>query len=220
MKKPGIGYTLASYVFEIPVEKRKSELSGEVVVSFHRGQYKLSTKNAIYSFGKNYTSFSIPFRVLNMVAQNIPAVLILGFGLGSVVDLLEKNKSMEKILAVDADPVIMELARKYLREELKNKIQFEVEDAEEFLQKNSQKFDLIIFDVFVDDKTPQKFRDEMFLRNLKNALNENGWLLYSQLDISFAGNDENSTLDKTFSTIFPEAFSIQADSNKIFCARN
>jgi spermidine synthase len=39
--------------------------------------------------------------------------LILGIGLGSVVRLLDNQKSIESIVAIDIDPVVIQLAKKY-----------------------------------------------------------------------------------------------------------
>src|SRR4051812_4478184 len=97
---------LISYFIDLNVEKKNSKLSGPVAVALSRGEYKLSTENAIYSYGKNYTSFAGAFHTLDVLHREIENVLILGFGLGSVVDLLEKNTSIQKITAVDADDVI------------------------------------------------------------------------------------------------------------------
>ena len=104
---------LLSYFYEIPIEKLHSQYSGNLEVSFHRGEWKLSTDQAIYSFGKHYTSYKIAFNKLHIQDFNIKKVLILGVGLGSVVRLLDRQKSIESIVAVDIDPVIIELAKKY-----------------------------------------------------------------------------------------------------------
>ena len=98
---------ILSYIFDFPIEKRQSRFSGEVIVSFHKGQYKLSTANAIYSFGKNYTSFDIAFKTLDIQNINIENVLVLGFGLGSVVDLLEYHPAIKNITESDIDEMIV-----------------------------------------------------------------------------------------------------------------
>jgi predicted membrane-bound spermidine synthase len=217
---PGFLYKLASYVFEIPVEKRQSQYSGKVAVSFHQGQYKLSSANAVYSFGTYYTSFSIPFNALEVLSMNLPRVLVLGMGLGSVVNLLEKNKSIHLITAVDADAVILELAEKYLLSTLSAKVEFVCADAAAFLEDNRSPFELILVDLFVDDKTPVAFLQESFLLNLKKSLAANGLLFFSKLNTNRADTVENAQFEKIFSRVFPEAFTILADGNKVFCFRN
>ena len=205
-----------SYLFDFPVEKKQSQFSGEVVVSLHRGQYKLSTQNAIYSFGKNYTSFDVAFKAIDIQNQKIENVLVLGFGLGSVIDLLENNATIKKIAAVDADAVIIELAKKYLQSNLKNKVAFVCSDAELFVTNEQQQFDLILFDVFIEEVTPMQFMQTDFFVALKKLVNQNGILLFSKIDDSFRNKIENAQFEKTFSSVFSEAFSIDANGNKIF----
>ncbi len=213
---PGKLKKILSYIYDFPIEKKQSRFSGEVCVSLHRGQYKLSTQNAIYSFGKNYTSFGVAFNAIDIFGQKIKNVLVLGFGLGSVVDLLENHPTIKNITAVDADAVIIELAQKYLQSNLKNKVTFACSDAEAFVRNENKKFDLILFDVFIDDITPMQFMKEDFLSLLKKLINQNGMLLYSKIDDSFKHKIENDLFEKTFSVVFPESFSISANGNKIF----
>jgi spermidine synthase len=207
---------LLSYLFDIAVEKRKSKFSGSVTVSMHYGQYKLSTKNAVYSYGKNYTSFSTAFGALSIPNDAIKTVLVLGFGLGSVVDLLHGHASIKKITAVDADETIIGLAKKYLHSPLCKKIEYFCEDALQYLQTAEASYDLIAFDIFIDDKTPQQFLDAAVLQQLKNRLNANGTLLYSKIDVSRADQAENEIFEMRFSKIFPGSFSIDTDGNKVF----
>ena len=205
-----------SYIFDFPIEKRQSRFSGEVIVSFHKGQYKLSTANAIYSFGKNYTSFGIAFKTLDIQNINIENVLVLGFGLGSVVDLLEHHPTIKIITAIDADEVIIQLAEKYLQTGLKNKVTYICEDAEKYITGTRQKFELVLVDIFIDDTTPVQFMQPAFLKELKKTVDSNGILLFSKIDDSHKSKIENSLFEKSFTAVFPEAFSIDANGNKIF----
>lgn len=194
----------------------QSQYSGEVVVSMHRGEYKLSTQNAIYSFGKNYSSFDIALNAVDIQHKEIQSVLVLGFGLGSVVDLLENNNSIQKITAVDADTVIIDLAKKYLQANIKNKIMYVCSDAAEFVYNNAAQYDLVLFDVFIDDETPIPFMQTDFLFALKQLVANNGYLLFSKIDDSHKSKIENAQFEKKFSAVFPESFSIDTNGNKIF----
>lgn len=194
----------------------QSQFSGEVAVSFNKGQHKLSTKNAIYSFGKNYTSFDIAFKSIDIQNKKIESVLILGFGLGSVVDLLENHPTIKNISAVDADKVIIDLAKKYLQSNLKNKIEYICDDAEKFGLNTKQKFDLVLFDVFIDDLTPMPFIQINFLSILKNLVATDGILIFSKIDDSNKSKIENVQFEKKFNTVFHDSFSIDASGNKMF----
>lgn len=207
---------IGSYIFDLPVEKKNSNYSGEVVVSIHEGQYKLSTQNAIYSFGKKYTSFDIAFQAIQVQQRNINEVLVLGFGLGSVVDLLEKQNTISSIIAVDIDEVIIDLAKKYLHTPLKSKVKFICADAIDYVSQETNKFDMLIVDLFIDDETPMPFMQADFLRKLKNLLSEDAVLLFSKIDDLQKHKIENIQFEQLFQQQFPNGFSIDAKGNKIF----
>lgn len=207
---------ILSYIFNFPIEKVQSQFSGEVQVSLSEGQYMLSTNNAIYSFGKKYTSFDVAFKSIDIHNQKIQTVLVLGFGLGSVVDLLENHHTIKEITAIDADHVIIDLAKKYLLSNLKNKTQFVCEDAEKFVFETNKKFDLVLFDVFIHDETPMQFMQNKFLVALKNIVNKNGLLLFSKIEDSTKSKIENLQFESVFTNVFKESFTINTNGNKVF----
>jgi predicted membrane-bound spermidine synthase len=211
---------LFSYFMEFSLERKQSQYSGEVEVTYSRGQYKLSTKNAIYSFGKHYTSFAKAFAALEIQHRKIQSVLVLGFGLGSVVDLLGKHPSVVSVTAVDADEVILSLAGKYLHADLKDKVTYIAADAEEFMHANSQQFDLILFDVFIGDETPVQFMQEDFFTVLKSALAPQGMLVYSKIEDSQKSKIENAQFAVKFAGLFPKAFSIDTNGNRLYVWEN
>ncbi len=204
-----------SYIYDFPLEKKESRFSGQVIVSYHKGQYKLSTEKAIYSFGENYTSFATAFKSVDILNRNINSVLVLGFGLGSVVDLLDKHPDISSITAVDADEVIMELAKKYLPADLGIKVDYVVADAAHYILQHKS-FDLVVFDVFIEDETPMQFLSETFLKELKNTVLPGGMLLYSKIESSYANKIENAGFERIFSLVYPGSFSIDTDGNRVY----
>lgn len=207
---------IASHFIDIPVEKRESRYSGQVEVALSQGQYKLSTSNAIYSFGKKYTSFGTAFKAIDIPAIPVKKVLVLGLGLGSVIDLLENHPTIERIVAIDADDIIIELAAKYLQSGLKSKVEFVCDDAEAFVKKNLEEFDLVLFDVFIEDLTPIQFMQPDFFKVLKQSIRKDGLLIFSKIEDSFRSKIENAQFEQKFTLVFPEAFSIDADGNRLF----
>lgn len=211
---------LLSYFYEIPIEKTHSKYSGSLEVTLHQGEWKLSTSNAIYSFGKHYTSYKIAFKKLHIEDFNIKKILILGVGLGSVVRLLDQQKSIESIVAVDIDPVIIELAKKYWPETSKKiKTTFYTADAVKWISKNTEKFDLIISDIFIDIETPENVTTHQFLSKLSPIINENGILMYSRLNYKDYNKEDNNQFEKTFFDVFPASFIIAAQYNKMYIHR-
>lgn len=215
-----------SFLFEIPVEKKSSSVNSFLEVSFHRGNYKLSTENAIYSFGTEYKVFADAFRKLNVYSKKIKKVLSLGFGIGSIPIILNKNpqgfKNLEglKITGVEIDAVIIDLAKKYLDKNILGKTTFVCEDAFEFVKSYNGVFDLITIDIFIDSEVPEKFEQIDFLENTKKLLAENGILFYNRLAMS--KEQEKKSMDffnNNFKNIFPKGELLRLNKNLLLVAK-
>lgn len=201
-----------SYIFEFPIEKKYSDSSGNLEVTFHKGAYKLSTANAIYSWGKYYESFGTAFKKLDIYNADIHKVLILGYGLGSIADLVKKNKAVDIIIGVDSDPVIMDLAYRYQQIPERELVCM---SAIEYIQTSIKKFDLICIDIFIDDKVPATVMQEDFLEKVFQRLNTSGWLIFSQLTQNSLGNKLLSQLfDKYKNTRI-----IFSEGNTLYCLK-
>ncbi|MCO5232644.1 MAG: methyltransferase domain-containing protein [Chitinophagales bacterium] len=208
-----------SYFYDIPIEKRHSEYSGTLEVSLNRGEWKLATYNAIYSYGKHYTSYEKVFKQLDILLFPAKNILILGTGIGSVVRLLENHPTIKEITAIDIDEEIIELAKKYWPDSsYKAKTKFITQDALQWLEQcpATEKYDLVISDIFIDDQTPTNMLSSNYLKLLKKVLSQNGILIYSKLHYSDKNKEDNLLFEKTFHQIFPLGYSVVAKYNKMY----
>lgn len=218
--KPAWWKSLLSHVWELPVEKLHSEISGNLDITLHRGEWKLSTDNAIYSYGRYYTSYAIAFRQLGITSRPVHSVLIMGCGIGSVARLLEKHPVIKHITALDIDPVMIDLAKKYWPEKLLDKTVFVVEDAAKWVRDaNDFRFDLLIADIFIDDVTPSEFLDAVFLSGLKKLLSKHGLLLFSKIHYTHEQQLANNKFKKIFLSVFPNGESLKAGHNLMMVGR-
>jgi spermidine synthase len=207
---------LFSHVYEFPVEQVESKFSTILNVSYFKGRYMLSTRNAVYSFAEKYESFAEAFKQLKIEKRDIQKVLILGYGLGSITQIL--NQQYQKnchYTAVDIDPVIIDLAKRYGYMPAQSKIEMFCADAYEFVKSDTEQYDLICVDVFIDDTVPENAESEVFLYNLSRLLKkDNGLLIYSRLnadDIQKAAN--NSFRRDTFKKVFSPVKEIETKGN-------
>jgi spermidine synthase len=211
---------LLSYVVEIPVEERYSDLSGSLELSIHQGEWKLSSPNAVYSFGLHYTSYRIAFDRLGIF--NFPAkrVLILGAGIGSIARLLSGHSNIKQMVVVDIDPVVLQFAKEYWPYEKDVQVDFHADDAAQFAaQTTPGTFDLILSDVFVDDETPEQLVTSAYLQNLDKLLRPDGMLLFSKLDYKPSDRTANQAFSSVFQSIFPQGFTLKAAHNLMFVGR-
>ena len=203
-----------SFFWEIPIEKISSDISGPLEVSLHKGEWKLSTENAVYSFGKRYTSYALAFHQLQDKIQTVESILILGSGIGSVARLLENQPQLRHITVIDIDPVMIDLAQKYWPDTLLDKTIFICADAEEWVQNTADlRYNLVIADLFIDDVTPAVFETASFLTALKNLISSNGMLLLSRIHYTASQQQKIKAFEKTFKSVFPKGYTLPVGFN-------
>lgn len=100
-------------------------------------------------------------------------ILLLGLGGGSVVKhISEKGYDFE---VCELDERIYNAAKKYFG--LSNSIPVTIDDARHFINVNSKKYDVIIFDTFKGEETPNHVLTKQSLEKVKQMLNPNGIVL-------------------------------------------
>ncbi|MCD4745197.1 MAG: methyltransferase domain-containing protein [Bacteroidales bacterium] len=194
---------LISFFIEQIIEKTNSEINPVIEVNFVNGRYVLNSKIANYSYGGLHKAFQKAFQKINIKNKKFNNVLILGFGAGSVASILQNEYKINcKIVGIEKDSKIIEIANKYFIDDTFRELTLHCIDAYDFIMNSNESYDLIIMDVYIDNNVPEKFEKEQFLKNLKNALNKNGMILFNKL--VYDKSSENSAIEllKHFNTIF------------------
>ncbi len=196
-------------------------------VILRQGKLALATPNAFYSYSDRYRSFAEAFRVWPPVGvlerhDGIGRVLLLGFGLGSILELLAARGLRPKATGIDLDPRIPELWRRYGTLELQNNTTLVLADAAAWLARNTsglqQQFDLICVDLFVDDQVPAAFSTPEFMAHLKAALATGGALYWSRLKNESEAN--RSAFERSFLSVFPNTDFIETVGNRIWLIKS
>lgn len=149
------------------LEERKSKFNGDIKVvrSLGFGTY-IQINNLTQSGGIVEAFWKETLRKIKK--EKIKSVLILGLGGGTVAKLVRKYWPKSEIAGVEIDPMMVELGKKYLGLDHTKVI---IGDAYEFIEKNKEKYDLVIVDLYVGNEFPKKFEEEEFLKRLtKNKL--------------------------------------------------
>lgn len=208
---------LLSHFIEIKIETVESRFSKVLEVIYSRDRYALRTENAIYSFEDLYHNFRESFYQIPLDNFPIQNVLILGLGLGSVPKMLENLFHKHyNYTCVEIDEQVIALAAKYGIAGLKSPIQTVCADAYVYVKETATQYDLIIVDLFIDDKVPSKFENIEFLKELNRLLNKEGLLMYNRMASSLESTEKtNSFFDSVFVKIFPNADFINVSGNKI-----
>ena len=205
-----------SYFTEQVLETAESEHNAYLHVSLVHGRLQLVAEDAIYSFGDYYLNFRKVFEQFNF--GELPeraSVLVLGLGLGSIPELLEGYLKLDyEYVAVEIDPVIIELASAYSLPALASPVEVVQADALAFLQFDTRTFDLVCVDVFQDADIPAHILSEDFLLLLRETLNPGGALIYNRLADTPAHRREAEVYyERLFQPAFPGAAAVDTGGN-------
>lgn len=218
MKKP-IDKKIISYVKNVLIESTFSEYNEVLEVYLVNGRYQLCTEGAVYSYEDKYINFTRTFERIDWNKLKVNKVLVLGLGLASVPQMLEQkfDKKFE-YHAVEIDSEIIRLADNYILDELESPIQIFEMDAEIFVDVATEKYDMIIVDIFEDASIPPQFETKSFLEKTKNLLRPDGLLLFNRLNISDETLEDTLNYYKNiFKPIFPFSKDIYIKDNVILC---
>ena len=212
---------ILSFFFKYTLERKKGKWSENVTLCLNKGTMELSTENAIYSFGKNYYAFADAYNKLNIKKYPINNVLILGMGMGSIVEILEKYFDKLDFTGIEADNVIVDLYNKYIQPKKGFNVNVIEHDAYEFVKDNTNQYDMINIDIFIDDVIPHPFHDHTFLENIKNSLSPKGIVLFNRLDSKAAYRQYNKQYwEKVFSSVFKNSQSLKIRGNLVLVGFN
>lgn len=176
MFKITAGKRLMSYLWPVKLWEGHSELSGPVEVWLINGRMMVDTAQANYSFGSLHRVFRKVFRLSDFVSYARGPVLLLGAGAGSVPVIIRRELKLDlSITAVDADPLMLRLAR-YGIGQMDN-VELVEADAAEYVTRPGLSYAVIIIDLFVDNRVPDLFCQPAFQQAVRNCLQPGGSVL-------------------------------------------
>lgn len=199
MKK--VDYIL-SYLYPVTIEITNSLWNPLLEIVLYGGKYSLNSENTNYSFGSLHSLFKKIFRKLKLDWNGINDVLILGFGTGSITEIIDKYKRDCIIDGVEIDNKVIELGEKYFHTDLLKNVTIHHASADQFLEDCQKKYDLIIIDVYIDMRVPEELETEQFLIRVKNTLRIGGLVVFNKYVYSKTTRDQIPSLEKLYEKIF------------------
>ncbi len=166
------------------LKEYRSPVNGRLEVWLINGKKTLEAESVNYSYASLHKVFQQAFKKSDLSKQNIRNALILGFGGGSVAKILREEMGMAcNITGVDADSLLFRIAEDDFGIRPDASLNCITARAEEFIAHNREHYDLIVVDVFVNDRVPEEITEESFLKNVGGALNPGG-RIYLNLIVS------------------------------------
>jgi spermidine synthase len=104
-------------------------------------------------------------------------VLIIGCGGGSLATMLSREGISVTLL--DVDPRSFAIARRYFH--MPTSVECHLADGARFLRRNSERYDAIVLDAFIEGRIPAHFLTPNFLRLAKARLRRSGIVLVNMV---------------------------------------
>ncbi len=141
-------------------------------------------------------------------------VLLLGLGGGGAVREIKRRFPKAHIVAVEYDPVMVEIAQTiYLNPHDLESVEIVVGDARDPLSAFSKKYDVIFVDLFVGSSVSPLLETDLFLKQLVSSLHRDGYLA-----VNFYKQKKNISV--LFDRFFSRWSDVRYASNKMAIYRN
>lgn len=172
--------TQLSFFIDIPLKEIHSEISGKLYVRRAGGRIVVDTDLVNYSHGSLHQVFQRAFKKINPFEnKDISHVLVLGFGAGSIYQILRKEQHFKGIITgIELDPTMINLFQEFHGND-DPLLDLRQQDAFEFVQMAEVQYDLIVIDLFVQDDVPDQFFTTEFVGTIQLLLAPNAFLIWN-----------------------------------------
>lgn len=206
---------LKSFVSETVLERTSSPYNEELEVWYIFGKNVLNAKTVNYSYGLLGKVFRSAFSQLKVEQRKVQEVLILGLGVGNVVSLLSQYGQKIHFTGIEIDAEVIRLGNAHFELDAYKNLEIIVGDALEYVQTCDKKFDLIIVDLFVDDKVPAQVEEPAFFEQLEAILGESGLLIWNRLAFSDEILQHTKNFIRRMQIALPGSKVLRAHKNRI-----
>lgn len=191
---------LLSYFLPIKVYQTPSKTSTNLEVTWNNGYLVLDSKNTNYSFGSLQRVLKKGLKYIGYERiRNFESILVLGVAGGSVIETLKKEvKFNGKIIGVEIDATVVDIANKYFRLSKYDNLEIIIDDAFEFVLKTKDTYDLIIIDIFQDTIMPNFLFEDYFINRVNYLLNVNGFILFNTMALKYKDRRRNAIYKSKF----------------------
>jgi spermidine synthase len=215
-ERAGLLRLAQSYFVKRILASRSTPHNPLLEVVYVNGRCVLNARNVNYSFGSLHRVFEEAFAKLRLEERRLRDVLLLGCGAGSVVQILRAKYSRDcAITAVEIDPVVIELAREHFLIDRVPELEIVCMDAAEYVAASPGAYDLVVIDLFVDDRVPEQFRTPGFVKRVGKLLRPGGLLVHNVIDDDEETRARADELAAVYLSVLPPSRMLDLDGNRI-----
>lgn len=112
-------------------------------------------------------------------------ILVLGLGGGDVIRVAQILWPAAHITAIEIDQEVIEVAKNYFDLRNTKSLKIICENAMDFLDKNRDKFDVVIVDLYEGDVVPSFVDSDIFISKIIESTNKNGFAVFNFASYTF-----------------------------------
>lgn len=207
---------ILSYITPVMVHKTSSAANPVLEVLLYKGQFQLTTEDAIYSDGSRYRPLVAAFKKIKPALPRIKTALMLGTGIGSGVQILGSMGCRPSFTLIEKDPVILQLAREILGDSGQQYTYNAIAaDAAVYIQQCDNRYDLLVVDIFIGQEVPGFVTTTEFLKKCLRCINTEGIFVLNYIS---ANEKEWAGIIRLISGVFPMHEVISFGVNRIIIA--
>lgn len=199
----------------VVLESIQSPINGLVVVEEGAGlTRRLTVAGITQSGGVVGKVWQDPLDLVKSKKPKVDTCLILGLGTGTIAKNVCDLWPNVSITGVELDPVVVGMGQKYFGLNDLN-IKVVIDDANAFTIRSKEKFDIVLFDVYVGNRVPKVFSNENYIKSIKKLLKGKGIIVFNRLFARGYTEDAkefHEVLQNSFSKVIP----VFGEANVIF----
>jgi spermidine synthase len=168
------------------IEKTRSQLNGEIIISEFFGQKRIICQGLLQSGSIIHGIWNKALKKVKNTNLPVGKILILGLGGGTAAQIASEFWPTAQITGVEIDPVIIRLAKKHFQIDQIPNLKIIQANAITYLINHqssiiNHQFNLILVDMYLGDCLPPKSEGPQFLNALKKNLSQNGIVIFNRL---------------------------------------
>lgn len=188
------------------IYEAESKFNEKILVIDRGNTRKLSVGGIVQSV--NWTSPLVNKMVwgsvVDVLKENLPSlgsVLVLGLGGGTVQHLISKTFPNVKIVSVEIDPVMVDVAKKFFDVENIPNHRIIVDDACRVITSPNEfgiedhSFEALIVDIYCGEKYPELGKSGTFIGGLSNIVVPGGFVLFNRIYLESHQDEVNNFIN-------------------------
>lgn len=206
---------LLSYLYPVRLRIGSSIHNPVLELLLYQGRLQLATADALYSDGAAYRPLRLAFGAIPAERlQRLKSILLLGTGLASAIDILQRSDSRPHYTLVELDETVLQWALE-THEDSGAQLRPVCMDAQAFIAQDTGSYDMVVIDIFSSRVVPSFATTTGFLQQCRQRVSAGGIVIINYIEHQA---DEWAQVQQHVLAVFPTAQVLRSGINRVVVA--